>query len=152
FPVDSGVAETVSRAVSVFEEVGAHVEEVRLGITRSQKELSEVWSRLYMLFNMQAIENMKRDGIDLLGQHREDFPPEYLHWVETSSRLSALDFYRDQAVRAEIYNAVQRVLSSFDLLITPTLACPPVDNADDGNTVGPNTINGVAVDPLIGWC
>jgi amidase len=87
FPVDSGVAETISRAVRVFEEAGAHVEEVRLGITRSQKELSEVWSRLYMLLNLQAIENMKRDGIDLLGQHREDFPPEYLHWVEKTPLL-----------------------------------------------------------------
>jgi amidase/aspartyl-tRNA(Asn)/glutamyl-tRNA(Gln) amidotransferase subunit A len=150
FPVDSGVAETISRAVRVFEEAGAHIEEVKLGITRSQKELSDVWSRLYMLLNLQAIENMKRDGIDLLGQHREDFPPEYLHWVEKTNRLSALDFYRDQAVRTEIYNAFQGVLNNFDLLITPTLACPPVDNADDGNTVGPSTINGVEVDPLIG--
>jgi amidase/aspartyl-tRNA(Asn)/glutamyl-tRNA(Gln) amidotransferase subunit A len=105
-----------------------------------------------MLLNLQAIENMKRDGIDLLGQHREDFPPEYLHWVEKTNRLSALDFYRDQAVRTEIYNAFQGVLNNFDLLITPPLACPPVDNADDGNTVGPSTINGVEVDPLIGWC
>jgi amidase len=152
FPVDSGVGETISRAVRVFEQAGAHVEEVKLGITRSQKELSDVWSRLYMLLNLQAIENMKRDGIDLLGQHREDFPPEYLHWVEKTNRLSALDFYRDQAVRTEIYNAFQGVLNNFDLLVTPTLACPPVDNAEDGNTVGPSTINGVEVDPLIGWC
>jgi len=152
FPVDSGVAETISRAVCVFEEAGARVEEVKLGITRSQKELSDVWSRLYMLLNLQAIESMKRDGIDLLGQHREDFPPEYLHWVEKTSRLSALDFYRDQAVRTEIFNAFQSVLKKFDLLITPTLACPPVDNADNGNTVGPSAINGVEIDSLIGWC
>jgi amidase len=125
---------------------------VKLGITRSQRELSDAWSRLYMLLNLQAIENMKRDGIDLLGKHRQDFPPEYLHWVEKTNRLSALDFYRDQAVRTEIYNAFQGVLNNFDLLITPTLACPPVDNADDGNTAGPSTINGVEVDPLIGWC
>src|SRR5262245_662564 len=151
FPVDSGVAETVSRAVRVFEEAGARVEEVKLGITRSHKELSDAWSGLYMLLNLQAIETMKRDGIDLLGQHREDFPPEYLQWVEKAYRLSGLDFYRNQAVRTEIYNALQGVLNNFDLLVTPTLACPPVDNADDGNTVGPSTINGVAVDPLVGW-
>lgn len=152
FPIDSGVAETVSDAVRAFEGAGAHVEEVKLGITRSQRELSDAWSRLYMLLNLQAIENMKRDGIDLLGKHREDFPPEYLHWVEKTNRLSALDFYRDQAVRTEIYSAFQGALNNFDLLITPTLACPPVDNADDGNTAGPSTINGVEVDPLIGWC
>ena len=28
----------------------------------------------------------------------------------------------------------------------------PVDNADDGDTVGPSQINGEEVDPLIGWC
>jgi amidase/aspartyl-tRNA(Asn)/glutamyl-tRNA(Gln) amidotransferase subunit A len=152
FPIESGVAETVRRAVAAFEDAGAHVEEVKLGITRSHAELSDVWSRLYMLLNLQAFENMKRDGVDLLGHHREDFPPEYLQWIEKANRISGLDFYRDQAVRSEIYNAFQGVFNDFDLLVTPTLACPPVDNANDGNTVGPSTINGVEVDPLIGWC
>jgi amidase len=27
-----------------------------------------------------------------------------------------------------------------------------VKNGDDGNTVGPAEVEGVAVDPLIGWC
>jgi amidase len=36
--------------------------------------------------------------------------------------------------------------------VTPTLACLPVNNSDDGNTVGPTQINGVEVNPLIGWC
>jgi amidase len=151
FPVDRGVAETVNRAVRVFEEAGAHVEEVTLGIKRSHKELTDAWSGLYMVLNLQAYENMKRDGIDLLGQHRKDFPPQYLEWVEKANRLSGLDFYRNQAVRTEIYNALQGVLSNFDLLVTPTTACPPVDNANDGNTVGPSSINGVEVDPLVGW-
>ena len=34
---------------------------------------------------------------------------------------------------------------------SPTVACQPVDNAIDGNTVGPSEINGQAVNPLIGW-
>jgi amidase/aspartyl-tRNA(Asn)/glutamyl-tRNA(Gln) amidotransferase subunit A len=152
FPVDGKVAETVRRALSAFEEAGARVEEVKLGIERSQNELSDVWSRLYMLLNLQAIENMKRDGIDLFGKHREDFPPEYLGWVETTRRMSGLDFFRDQAIRSEVYNAFQGVLNKFDLLVSPTLACPPVDNSNDGNTAGPSSINGVEIDPLIGWC
>jgi amidase/aspartyl-tRNA(Asn)/glutamyl-tRNA(Gln) amidotransferase subunit A len=152
FPVESGVADVVRKAVRAFEEAGAHVEEVKLGINRSQQELSDVWCRLYMLLNLQALENMKHGGIDLLGQHRDDFPPEYLYWVEQAKSMSGLDFFRDQAVRTEVFNAFQGVLNDYDLLITPTLACPPVDNAADGNTVGPSSINGVEVDPLIGWC
>ena len=57
-----------------------------------------------------------------------------------------------QQIRAEIYDAIQRVLDDYQLLVTPTLACLPVDNADDGNTVGPSRINDVEVDQLIGWC
>jgi amidase/aspartyl-tRNA(Asn)/glutamyl-tRNA(Gln) amidotransferase subunit A len=66
--------------------------------------------------------------------------------------MSALDFVQDQEIRTEIYDAIQGVLNRYDLLITPTLACLPVDNADDGNTKGPTAINGEEVDPLIGWC
>jgi amidase/aspartyl-tRNA(Asn)/glutamyl-tRNA(Gln) amidotransferase subunit A len=152
FPIERGVADMVSKAVRAFEEAGAHVEEVKLGIRRSQRELSDVWSRIYMLLNLQALDNMKQGGLDLLGEHRADFPPEYLHWVEQTNRLSGLDFFRDQAVRTEIYHAFQGILNTYDLLITPTLACAPVDNAGDGNTLGPSAINGEAVDPLIGWC
>jgi amidase/aspartyl-tRNA(Asn)/glutamyl-tRNA(Gln) amidotransferase subunit A len=152
FPVESSVAEVVKRAVQTFEEAGAHVEEVKLGITRPQRELSDVWSRLYMLLNLQAFEHFKKQGMDLLGEHRDDFPPEYLHWVEEVKGMSALDYYQDQSIRTEIYNAFQGVLNTYDLLITPTLACLPVDNRSDGNTVGPSAINGVEIDPLIGWC
>ncbi|PVE22805.1 amidase [Microvirga sp. KLBC 81] len=152
FPIDRRVADVVGRAVRAFEEAGARVEEVKVGITRPQKELSDLWSRMYMLINLHALENMKKGGMDLLKDHRDDFPPEYLYWVEVGQRMTALDFFRDQAMRAEVYNAIQGVLNTYDLLITPTLASMPVDNTSDGNTAGPKMINGEEVDPLIGWC
>lgn len=152
FPVDNRVAEVVERAVKAFKEAGAHVEEVRLGIQRPQRELSDVWCRLIMPLNVATFENFKRQGMDLLKDHRDDFPPQYLQWVEKGSTMSALDFFRDQEIRTEIYDAIQSVFENYDLLVTPTLASLPVDNAGDGNTVGPTEINGEAVDPLVGWC
>ena len=152
FPIDNRVAEIVGTAARAFEEAGAKVEEVRLGITRDQRELSDLWCRLIMPINVETFENFKGNGMDLLAEHRDDFPPEYLRWIDQGYRMSALDLSRDQQVRAEIYDAIQRVLDDYNLLITPTLACLPVDNADDGNTLGPRRINDVEVDPLIGWC
>ena len=93
-----------------------------------------------------------RQGLDLLRDHRDDFPPQYLAWVDHGYGMSALDFYQDQALRTEVYDAIQGVLAQYDLLVTPTLACLPVDNTTDGNTMGPTEINGEQVDPLIGWC
>jgi amidase/aspartyl-tRNA(Asn)/glutamyl-tRNA(Gln) amidotransferase subunit A len=152
FPIDERVAAVVGNAVRAFEAAGATVEEVKVGIKRGQRELSDLWSRLIMPLNIQGLEAIKAGGVDLMAHHRDDFPPEYLHWIEVGKQMSATDFYRDQAVRTEIYDAVQGVLDRYDLLITPTVACLPVENATDGNTKGPSEINGEAVDPLIGWC
>jgi hypothetical protein len=55
----------VSRKLRAFEEAGVHAEEVRLGIVRLQGELSDAWSRLCMLLNLQAIENLEQGIIDL---------------------------------------------------------------------------------------
>lgn len=152
FPVDKRVTGVVSDAIKAFEDAGASVEEVRLGISRDQRELSDLWCRQIITINVGAFENFKQQGIDLLKDHRDELPPEYLNWVERGYEMSILDFIRDQEMRTEIYDAIQRVFETYDLLITPTLASLPVDNADDGNTVGPSEINGVEVDPLIGWC
>jgi amidase len=152
FPVDPRVAEAVAKAARAFEQAGAHVEEIKIGIKRPQKELSDLWCRLIMPLNLQSLEGFRESGIDLLKDHRDDLPPEYLYWVEQGYKMSALDFFRDQAVRTEIYENLQSVFARYHLLLTPTLACLPVDNASDGNTKGPDRINGEAVDPLIGWC
>jgi amidase len=152
FPVEDAVAERVGEALKAFEEAGASIEEVNLGIRRHQKELSDLWCRLIMPTNIATFENFKRQGLDLLKDHRDDFPPQYLGWIDRGYRMSALDFYQDQEVRTEIYDAIQGVFEDHDLLVTPTLACLPVENADDGNTTGPSEVNGEPVDPLIGWC
>jgi amidase len=146
------VASVVRSAVAAFEDAGAHVEEVSLGITRDQRELSDLWCRLIMPINLQAFEGFKAAGIDVVGDHADDLPPEYRHWLDVGYGMTALDFVRDQELRTEVYDAIQGVFADYDLIVGPTLACLPVDNADDGNTVGPTEINGVEVDPLIGWC
>jgi amidase/aspartyl-tRNA(Asn)/glutamyl-tRNA(Gln) amidotransferase subunit A len=152
FPVDPEVAAVVERAVRAFAEAGAEIEEVKIGIKRSQQELSALWCRICMLGELQALEDLRSEGIDLLQDHRDDLPPLFLHWAEISAAMSAMDLMRDNAVRTEVYDAISSVLDRYDLLVTPTLACVAVDNAGDGDTVGPRSINGEAVDPLIGWC
>ena len=152
FPVDRRVAEVVADAVRVFEDAGAHVEEVELGIRRDQRELSDLWCRLIMPINVAGIEGLKAAGIDLLRDHPDDLPPQYREWLERGYALTALDIANDQAMRTEVFDAFQDVLGRYDLIVGPTLSALPVENGDDGNTVGPSEVEGVAVDPLIGWC
>jgi amidase/aspartyl-tRNA(Asn)/glutamyl-tRNA(Gln) amidotransferase subunit A len=152
FPVDRRVAETVARAVRVLEGAGAHVEEVKLGLDRDQRELSDLWCRLVMPITASAVHGLRAQGIDLRGAQRDDLPEEVHRWLDVADGMTALDVVRDQAMRTEVFDRVQGVFADHDLLICPTVACLPVPNAADRNTVGPSRIEGVDVDPLIGWC
>ncbi len=152
FPVDPRVVAVVDKAVAAFEEAGARVEEVKIGLRRSQRELSDVWCRFIAPMQVAALEGFKRQGIDLMRDHHDDLPPELWHWDEIARKMTAVQYLSDQAVRSEVFDALRGVLDRHDFLVSPTLACLAVDNATDGNTVGPTAINGEAIDPLIGWC
>jgi amidase/aspartyl-tRNA(Asn)/glutamyl-tRNA(Gln) amidotransferase subunit A len=152
FPVAPEVAAVVADAVRAFEGAGAQVEEVELGIERDQRELSDLWCRLIIPINIETFEGFRAQGMDLLADHRDDFPAEYLRWIDEGYELRTADLMRDEELRTEVLDAIGGVLEDHELLVTPTLACLPVPNATDGNTMGPSEIGGVEVDPLIGWC
>ncbi|MDM5196680.1 amidase [Fictibacillus enclensis] len=152
YPVDSRVAQTVAQAVKVFEQAGATVEEVDIGIPYDQRELSELFNRIVMRGSISIFENYKSKGIDLLKDHREDLPPQYLEWIEKAYQMNMLDVNQDQIMRTTIYDKIQNVFKKYDLLITPTVASLPTENGHGGNTVGPSQINGEEIDSLIGWC
>jgi amidase len=151
-PVDPVVAELVADAVRAFEAAGARVEEVEIDMPADQRELSDLWCRLIMPLNLEAIEGLAAGGVDLLGEHRDQLPAEYLRWIDHGLGMSAMDVIHDQQLRTRVYDAVQAVLADHELLVTPTLAVLPVPNADNGNTKGPAEVNGTPVDELIGWC
>lgn len=152
FPVESPVAETIATAVRAFTEAGAHVEQVKIGITRSQQELSDLWCRLIIPLSNLAFEDFKAGGLDIRNDHPDDLPPGVHHWLKVGDTISATQRMRDQAMQTEVYDAINGTLQTYDLIVSPTLACMPVDNRTDGNTVGPSMINGEPIDERIGWC
>ena len=116
-----------------------------------QRELCDLWCRMIIRHSLLGLDGLK-EGHDVLKDHPEDLPPQFHEWLEIGRGPTTLDQLKDQAIRSEVYLAMQKVFERYDLIVTPTVACLPVDNADDGNTVGPSAINGEAVNPLIGWC
>lgn len=153
FPVEKEVDEVVAEAVQSFESAGARVSEVSLGLEKSQAELCEVWMRELAVRNAATAESFKNDGIvDLLGNYREDLTPEFAGMLEAGMAMGAVEYKMDDLVRTEVLDTLEDLFEQYDLLVTPTLAVPPFDNAEDGSTVGPSVVNGEEVDPLLGWC
>jgi Asp-tRNA(Asn)/Glu-tRNA(Gln) amidotransferase A subunit family amidase len=153
FPVEERVLSVVREAVRALEGAGARVEEASVRFGRDQRELCELWLREVGVRSAEIISNLKDAGVaDLLGEHREDLTPEFADLLERGHAMGAVEYRKDEVVRTEIFDAIQDLFDEYDLLVTPTLAVPPFDNADDGNTLGPAEVNGEEVDPLIGWC
>lgn len=152
FPVDPRITEVTDKAVQAFAEAGAIVEEVKIDIPHSHNELSEMWCRLVAPKQVMVLENFKREGIDILRDHHADMPPEFWHWDDVGRAMKVTDFYEDQAMRSTVVDALRKVLDHYDFLVSPTLAALAVDNATDGNTLGPAEINGEKINRLIGWC
>jgi Asp-tRNA(Asn)/Glu-tRNA(Gln) amidotransferase A subunit family amidase len=152
FPVDPEVRRVTAEAVRAFELAGAHVDQVEVGFNRSQEELCDCWLRQSAVRSAEAAEGFKKDGIDLLGSHRDQIPPEFAAGLEQGWTISAMEYRRDDVIRTEVLDALQDVFDDYDVLVSPTLAAMPVDNTDDGDTLGPAEIEGQRVDRLIGWC
>jgi amidase/aspartyl-tRNA(Asn)/glutamyl-tRNA(Gln) amidotransferase subunit A len=152
FPVEPRVLSVVDRAMKGLEEAGARVEEVDLHIAYTQHELSDVWCRMIAPRQVSALEEFKREGYDLLRDHRDDFPPQFMHWDKIGRELTVKQHLADQLARSSVYASFSAALDRYDFLVSPTLACVAVDNANHGNTAGPKEINGEPINELIGWC
>lgn len=152
FPIDERVRLVVDDAVVALEEAGATVEEIELSFKQPQSELADLWLREMGVLLNARFDTLEQQGIDIIGDNRDEVDPELLKLVERASNISALDYLRDESRRTMVYDVIQRVFDSYDILATPTVAIPPVKNADNGNTLGPTEVGGEEVDPLIGWC
>src|SRR5207248_8505571 len=149
-PVDARVATVVRAAVADVAQAGAHVDEVALTMPQPHLDLAALWLRQVGVLYWDTVAWARGLGVDLLGTHRADLPPHFVEMLEAVQTLSAIQYKMDDIVRTQVFDAVQNVFASYDLLVTPTLAVPAFDNAPDGTTIGPTATNGTTVEPLIG--
>jgi amidase len=151
YPVAAEITQAMQRALHIFEDAGAIVDEVHLGFSANHLELSELWCRLIVNSQIEGLDQLKANGIDILGDHPNDLTEMHRRWIDLVLSASTRDRNRDQLLRTMVYERVQAVLDRYDLLCTPTTACVGIKNNIGGDTIGPSQINGVQVEPLIGW-
>ena len=113
-------------------DAGAEVEQVEIALPADQLELSHLWCRLITPLNLGTLEGLRAAGHDFLGADRDQLPDAYLRWMDWGMQAGVLDLLRDQALRTQVLDAIELVFADHDLLVTPTLGCLPVPNADGG--------------------
>jgi amidase/aspartyl-tRNA(Asn)/glutamyl-tRNA(Gln) amidotransferase subunit A len=153
FPVDRRVRAVVEQAVAAVEANGGTVIPIDPRLPYNQAELSDLWCRQIMIANLDVILAARGSGIDILADNAGQMPQVYVDWLEQATRMTLPELLGDFAMRGAVLDAMSRSFDEIDVLLTPTVAALPVRNAaQPGDTFGPTSIEGVSVDPSIGWC
>jgi Asp-tRNA(Asn)/Glu-tRNA(Gln) amidotransferase A subunit family amidase len=119
-----------------------------LELPYGEHELSDLWCRMISAGNVSAVAGLESAGIEV----RRNLPEPVLEWMEVAASATAADLERDQVLRTAVLDAVEGAFDTVDLIAAPTVGSLAVRNAAAGRTVGPDRVDGVAVNPLIGWC
>lgn len=152
YSVEPEIAKAVEKAAQCLEEAGAIVEPVEFEFEHSAFDLAESWCRMITISGgLGTVEEFKMMGTDLLRDHADDLPDEFIHWVEDSYKRGYVDFHNDEMLRTEVFDQIQGAFQTYDLIISPTCACHPVKNDPNRNTLGPTSICGAKSDPLCGF-
>lgn len=150
FPVEPEVRATIAEAVTVFEELGAVVEPIDLVLPVPHEELSRMWLRSLATMMLRDVEDHRVRGIDLGAE--DGIPEQAWMWMDAASRMTMREVLDDRALRTDVLDAMARAQERVDLIVGPTVVALPVENGPLGRTTGPASVDGAAVDPLIGWC
>jgi amidase/aspartyl-tRNA(Asn)/glutamyl-tRNA(Gln) amidotransferase subunit A len=152
FPVDPRVARVIETAVQTMRREGLRVDERELDFSVDHYELSLLWVRTIAIHYAAIAAHWKQQGMDLVGDHAHELTPQFLSMLTDYNALTAVDHALDDVLRTRVLDGFEEAFESYDFVVSPTVAVPPVKNAADGNTIGPVEINGSRVEPLIGWC
>ncbi len=152
YPIAQTVRTVLDRAVQDLVHSGLSVEPVTPQLP-DQREMSDLWNLQMAVLNASSVMDFFawNDHIDL-DAYKDELDPAFLATLTPADGLSARAFRNaDFLQRARILSGIEDVLATHDFLITPTVGIVSIPNRDDGSTTGPTSVNGVAVDPGIGW-
>lgn len=153
YPIDSEIRETVGDAVEAFSHAGATVEQVDVQIGYSHAELTDAWLDLVGA-NLAAMNDWlaQHEGVDLLREHSDEMTDSLVDLIETGKEITATEYLHHHVIRTAVHDAIEDVFTEHDLVVSPTVCHPPVENSTEKSTLGPVEVEGEPVDPRIGWC
>lgn len=150
FPVEETVRNTVADAAESFEAAGSTVEEVSVGIEHSLEELRTAWEIDGITSVTEMAETLQRESpnVDFLGDDREDVSPGLVDCIEKGYEYSAMEMRTAGITKTDLFDALQTLFETYDILITPTIGVEPFDK---DLRLGPSEIEGREIDPWLDW-
>lgn len=146
FPVEEQIKRKVFKKAKSLEKLGAKVTKIDFNIPYTKDELIELWC--IAISQESAAECL--EYIKMNPDFSNDLPKELLYWNKKA--LDEKDRLKDYKVAKETIKKIfDDIFNEYDLIISPVSGCLAPKNDTNGNTKGPEYINGVKVDSLLGY-
>lgn len=147
FPVEPEIREIVADAAAALEDAGATVEAVDVDLGHDRETITAEWRTVSKVKYRAMVENLRDDGTDLLGEHREQVADTIVDLAEDGADVSGVEYKRTDIVRTDVFDGIQDIFADYDLLVSPTLATAGLPNEGDG----PTEVDGESIDSLLDW-
>lgn len=135
-PVDSEVAETLEAQLSVFEELGAVVEEATIDFSEADA-----------VFHATRAMNFAEQYGELVRAHRDDIKPEVVWNVEAGWSLTAEQWIETTAASARLQQHVRTFFDTYDVFLSPAAQVVPFE----ASLRYPQRVAGTESQTYLGW-
>ena len=144
YPVDDGIKQIVYDAAMKFYDAGCYVEPVKFNFNHSLDEIMYCWAWSISIDTALDLERWKSEGIDLVKDHRDQIPEEFIIFNKIASKAGIQDMRTFNEIRTDILDNLEDVFEEYDFIISPTAICAPLDNKDNGRVI---EVNGLKMNP-----
>lgn len=136
FDVEPAVQSVVEDTRGAFEAAGASIKEIEVDHGCSMAELTEAVDVTFTTAMAGVVETIATSsGVDFRA-HPDEVSESLLAMVETGQKWTTRDRERSGVVRTRLYDGIQSVFETSDILVTPTLACSGFDRQAPSDVVG----------------
>ena len=136
--VDPEVAALAAQAARAFAELGHEVEEATPDIVDPIESLDMIWAA-----------GMSGGYRDNLAEVAELIDPGRLAMIEAAQNFTIVDFGAGAVARAAYVDGMRRFMERYDLLLTPTMPCPPfLAGLDQPEQSGRPSLSGLGWTPF----
>ena len=143
--VDDSITEIIEKEIGEFEAIGANIKKESPEFETDHEELHNALLVLLRQRYLGLYEDVKSSyGIDLLAS--DDVTEEVTSRIRKGKKLSPEEVRQAERIRTKAYDTMRSFFSDYDLLVAPTIGCPPFKI----DTSSPK-INNKKVDPNHGW-
>lgn len=148
YPVDAEVKQIVRNAAYKFIDAGVRIDFVNFDWNHSLDEIFYCWSWAISVDTALDLAHWKTQGLDLVQDHRDELPEEFIKFNEIAAKATIFDMREFNEIRTDILDNFETIFEKYDIIISPTAACPPMDISNEGRCF---EINGTKLNPELNF-